>query len=341
MATNGTSYVTLADMAAQTTPDGSLASKIISRVARQNDLLSILPFTKGNRSDGDQIVQLTTLPTIGYIKINKAPTFSKGGHTQVTNTVGIIKTLNKVDPELAGRYPNPSQYRLNSDVSFSEAIRQQAASDIVYANKATTPEKFDGLAQRYATVNTVRNNPGYYMLDGGGSGSDNLSIWVAKVGSEGLHGIVGKEGNPGLTTKDKGMQWLNDADSNPMEWMVTEFRWELGIQVANPGSVVRICNIDKSALTSETSAAALSKLIYVAMEMLEDVPGQGVILMNKTARAHLGIQASTVARFASPTQKGTFVEKVPEIGGWPVLLMDTLTSAEATITGTFSSDFLT
>lgn len=338
MATLGTSYVTLADMAAQTEPDGSLASMIISRVARQNDLLSILPFTKGNRSDGDQIVQLTTLPTIGYIKINKAATFSKGGHTQVTNTVGIIKVNNKVDPELAKRYPNPTQYRLNQDAAFSEAIRQQVASDIVYANKSTTPEKFDGLAVRYGTVNTTRNNPGYYMINGSGSGSDNLSIWVAKVGPEGLHGIVGKEGQPGLTTSDEGTVWLDDADGNEMKWWVTEFRWELGIQVANPGAVVRICNIDKSNLVAESSAADLSKLIYRAQELLEDVPGQAVILMNKTARAHLAIQASTETTLGLHEKNATFPERVPSINGMPVLLMDTLTNAEATISGTFSSD---
>lgn len=338
MATVGTNYVTLADMAAQTEPDGSLASKIISRVARKNDLLSILPFTKGNRQDGEQLTQLTVLPTIGYIKINKAPTFSKAGHTQIENTVGIIKTLNKVDPELVGRYPNPEQYRMNKDLAFTEAIRQQVASDIVYANKATTPEKFDGLAQRYGTVSTVRNNSGYYMINGGGSGSDNLSMWIAKVGPEGLYGIVGKEGQPGLTTKDKGTQWLNDADGNPMEWMVTEFRWELGISVANPGAVVRICNIDKSNLVGESSAADLSKLIYRGQELLEDVPGQEVILCNKTARAWLAIQASAETTLGLHDKNATFPERVPSINGMPVLLMDTLTNAEATISGTFSSD---
>ena len=338
MAGVGTNYVTLSDMSTQTDPDGSLASRIVSRVARQNDLISMLPFTKGNRSDGDQITNLTSLPTIGYIKINKAPTFSKAGHSQITNTVGIIKVLNKVDPELAKRYPNPEQYRINKDLAFTEAIRQQVASDVVYANKATTPEKFDGLAVRYGTVSTVRNNPGYYMIDGAGAGSDNMSIWLAKVGPEGLHGIVGKESEPGLTTKDKGVHWLPDASGNSMEWMVTEFRWELGIQVANPGAVVRICNIDKSNLIAESSAADLSKLIFRAQELLEDVPGQGVILCNKTARAHLAIQASTETTLGLTDKNATFAEKVPSINGMPVLLMDALTGAEAEITGTFSSD---
>lgn len=338
MATLGTDFVTLADMARQTEPDGSLASMIISRVARQYDLLSILPFTKGNRSDGDQITQLTNVPTIGYIKINKAATFSKGTHDQVTNTVGIIKTYNKVDPELAKRYPNPEQYRLNQDAAFSEGIRQRVGTDVVYANKATTPEKFDGLAVRYSTVDTTRNNPGYYMIDGGGSGSDNMSIWVCKVGSEGLHGIVGKEGQPGLTTQDEGTVWLDDSDGNQMKWWVTEFRWELGIQVKNPGAVVRICNIDKSNLVGETSAADLSKLIYRAQELLEDVPGQAVILVNKTARAWIPIQAAQETTLGLHDKNSTFPERVPSINGMPLLLMDSLTNSEATISGTFQSD---
>ena len=334
----GTNFTTLADMAAQTEPDGSLASKIISRVARQNDLLSILPFTSGNRTDGDQIVQLTTLPTIGYMKVNKAPSFSKAGHVQVTNTVGVIEVYNKVDPRLASRYDNPEAYRVGKDMAFSEAIRQQAATDIIYANKATAPEKFDGMQQRLSTVSTTRNNDGYYMVNGSGAGSDNLSIYVAKVGPEGLHGIVGKNSTAGLSTTDEGTQWLNDPDGNQMKFMVTGFKWELGIAIETPGAVCRICNIDKSALVAESSQADLSKLIFKATELLEDVPGQTVILCNKTARAHLGIQASQESTYAQPKQNGTFIEQVPMIAGVPVLLMDALTNAEATVSGTFSSE---
>lgn len=338
MATLGTSYVTLADVVARTTPDGSIARDIASRVTRTNSLLQYLQFKEGNKPDGNQIVQATKLPTVGYILYNKAPTSSKGQTAQVTDNVGTLKTYSDIDVELARTNNYDAGWRASEDMLFAEAMSQQFASDLVYANTATAAEKFNGLAQKYATVSTVRNNFGYYMINGGGSGSDNTSIWICSLGPDGLYGLYGKGGTAGMTMKDLGIKQKADKDSNLMDVYRTEFRWEVGIQVKRPGACVRICNIDKSNLTGETNAADLSTLIQRGMSLLEPGLGQVVVLCNRTVKAWLRIQASKETTLGLHDIQDTFGKPILAVDGAPILQMDAITNAEATISGTFQSD---
>jgi len=338
MATKGTIHNTLADLIARTEPDGSFARKIANRVGRTNELLQFLPFVRGNKNDGNTVVQLTKLPTVGYIKYNKAPTKSKGGTSQLTFNVGVLKTFSDVDCELAESFADKEGFRQSEDMAFVEAMNQQVASDMIYSNGLVDREKMTGLSTLYDAPNTVRNNYGYYMLDGGGTGSDNTSIWLMSLGEDGVSGLYGKNGKAGLSTEDKGKVWSEDADGNDMEWYRSQFRWEVGLQVKRPGAAVRICNVDSSALVSETSAADLSKLIQRAIGLVEPGLGRMVMLTNRTVKTWLRIQASQETTLGLVDVEDTFGKPIPAIDGIPVLQHDALTNAEAAITGTFQSE---
>ena len=338
MATVGTNYNTLADLVARTEPDGSFARTIASRVERTNQLLQYLPFVRSNKVDGNTIVQATKLPTVGYIKYNLAPTKSKGGTVQVTDAVARLKVFSDVDIELADSHVDKEAYRSSEDMLFVEAMNQQVASDLIYSSVTTTPEKFNGLGSRYSTASATRNNYGYYMINGGGTSTDNTSIWVLRLDeTDGVHGIFGKAGKAGLSMTDHGKVWGPDSASNDMQWYRSEYRWEVGLQVRRPGAAVRICNIDKSNLVGETSAADLSVLLQRACKLLETGPGRIVILMNKTTQAWLEIQASKETTLGLHDIKDTLGQDIMAFRGKPIIMMDALTNAEATVTGTFQT----
>jgi hypothetical protein len=338
MTTLATTTNTLADIVARTAPDGSIEREIASRVARKNEILQVLPWKEGNKADGNQIVRNTKLPTVGYQKFNAGTAKSKAGFEQKTDSVGVIKVFSDIDCELAKMNNYEAGFRRSEDMAFAEAMNQQFASDLVYGNTVLTPEKFVGLAPRYAAAGTVRNNESYYMINGGGTSTDNTSIWVLSLGEDGVYGIYGKGGQAGLKMTDHGKVWVTDASSNDYQVFRSEWRWEVGLQVKRPGAAVRICNIDKSNLTGETSAADLSVLLQRAMNLIEDGLGQKVILCNKTTRAWLGIQASKESTLGLHMIEDTFGKPIPSFWGTPILLHDGITNAEATVTGTFQSD---
>jgi len=338
MATLAATKNTLADIVDRTAPDGSIEKDIASRVSRTNEILQLLPWVEGNKPDGKQIVRATKLPSVGYTKFNKGVIKSKAGFEQKTDGTGLIKAHSDLDAELARLNNYEASFRRTEDMQFAEAMNQQFASDLIYGTTVGTPEKFIGLSPRYATPSTVRNNEGYYMIDGDGSGSDNTSIWVASLGEDGVYGIYGKGGSAGLTSEDKGKVWVLDSDSNEYEVFRTEWRWEVGLQIKRPGAAVRICNIDKSNLVGETSAADLSVLLQRAMSLKEKGLGQDVILCNKTTQAWLGIQASKETTLGLHMIEDTFGKPIPSFWGVPILQHDAITNAEATVAGTFQSN---
>lgn len=337
MATIGANYSTLADIVARTNPDGSIERDIAMRVARKNALLQYLPFKEGNKPDGNQIVQAVKLPTVGYVKFNKAPTASKGQTAQKTDRVGTLITNSDIHVELAKQNNYEAGWRASEDMLFAEAMSQQVASDMVYGNEATDPEKFTGLTPRYATVSTVRNNSGYYMINGGGTGTDNTSIWIVSLGMDGVYGLYGKGQTAGMTMEDQGVKQKADRDGNLMDVYRTQFRWNVGLQVKRPGAAVRIANVDVSNLTGETSAADLSTLLARGCHLLEGGLGQTAILMNKTTQAWLDIQAKKESTLGLHDVEDTFGKKINAFRGIPILEMDAITNAEATVTGTFQS----
>lgn len=337
MATVGTSYTTLQDIVSRTKPDGSIERELAMRVARKNALLQYLPLREGNKPDGNAIVQAVKLPTVGYVRFNKAPTASKGETAQVTDRVGTLITNSDIHVELAKQNGYEAGWRATEDMLFAEAMSQQVATDIIYANEATDPEKFTGLAPRYGTTSTVRNNPGYYMISGAGTGSDNTSIWILSLGFDGVYGLYGKGQTAGMTMEDQGIKQKADRDGNLMDVYRTQFRWNFGLQVKRPGAAVRLCNIDVSNLLAQSSAADLSVLLARGTHLLEEGLGQTVILMNKTTMAWLDIQAQKETTLGLHNVEDTFGKKIMAYRGIPILQMDAITNAEATISGTFET----
>jgi hypothetical protein len=327
MAVLATTTNTMADIVSRTAPDGSIERKIASRVGRTNQILQFLPWREANKVDGHQFVQAIGLPTITYTKYNEGIPKSKGQTKQVQDSVARMEVFSDIDTRLARANNYEKAFRESEDMLFAEAMNQQFASDLVYGNTTTSPEKFIGLSPRRATPNTVRNNDGYYMISGSGAGSDNTSVWVLELGEDGVYGIYGKGTMPGLKMTDKGEEKVTDASSNDYYVYRTHWEWNVGLTIKRPGAAVRICNIDSSNLVAESSAADLSVLLQRAMNLMEGGLGQRVILMNKTTIAWLGIQASKETTLGLHNVEDTFGK--PMLSFWGVPILD--------VSGTFQS----
>ncbi|MBF9641223.1 hypothetical protein IAI27_11080, partial [Streptococcus pseudopneumoniae] len=82
---------------------------------------------------------------------------------------------------------------------------------------ATTPERFKGLAPRYATL----NNP--QVVNGGGAGADNMSVWMVTHGAGQTSLIYPKGTTGGVSRVDRGSQQVLDSDNLPYFAKVEEF----------------------------------------------------------------------------------------------------------------------
>ena len=255
MATIGNEMMTLSDRAKLLDPDGSIA-EIIEVLEQSNPLLMDAVASEGNLPTGHRYTQRSGLPEVYWRAINQGVPKSKGKTVQVTDAAGMIEGFSKVDVALADLNGNAAAFRAGEDNGFVQAFNNKAASSIIYENASINGERMTGLSPRYSKVSADVFDAGYNIVDGGGSGDDNTSIWLVTWGPQTTHLIYPKGSVAGLQTNDLGKDLVEDDEGNEFLAYVTHFRWDLGLATPDWRYNVRIPNIDVSDLTADMSAGA-------------------------------------------------------------------------------------
>lgn len=251
MATIGSTYVDLIDVAKQKDPDGSIAV-IIEILKQMNPILDDAIAVECN-SGGEHVHSIRTgLPSVSWGALYKGVTQSKSTSQQVTDTTGFLEGLSTIDERLLKISKNKGAVRLNEAMSFIEAMNQEMGTGVFYHNTDTTPEKFKGLAARYGTLGG--SGAGNQIVDAGGTGSDNTSIWFVTWGDRFTHLIYPEGTQAGLLREDMGRQRVLDADGNPYYVEEEKFTWHIGMAVKDWRYNARIANIDVSLMQAGSVA---------------------------------------------------------------------------------------
>lgn len=130
-----------------------------------------------------------------------------------------------------------------------------------YHDSSLDPAKPMGLAPRF-NLKSAEN--GSQIVDAGGTGADNTSIWLISWGKNSVHLIYPKGHKVGIQRKDRGLIPRQDAAGDTYMVYREEFTWHFGLTLRNWQYVVRICNIDISDLT--VNAATGANLINLMTE---------------------------------------------------------------------------
>ena len=333
MATLSVNNPTLADVAKATDPDGKIAT-IVEILNETNDVIDDMTFMEGNLPTGHRSSVRTGLPTPTWRKLYEGVDPSKSTIVQVTDTCGMLEAYAEIDAALAELNGNTNEFRMVEDKAFIEGMNQEFANTLFYGDEGTEPEAFTGLAPRYNDNSGPANADN--ILLGGGSGSDNTSIWLVAWGPNTVHGIYPKGSRGGLRMTDKGLVTIEDSNGSNggrMEAYRTHYRWDLGLVVRDWRYVVRICNIDVSDLTKDKSgsSADLTDLMSQAIELLPSAGmGRPVFYMNRGTRSFVKRQlANSTNVHLSMDEVGG--KHVLSFDGIPVKRCDAITNAEATI----------
>lgn len=189
----------------------------------------------------------TGLGDVAWGKLYQGILQSKSTTTQVTDTTGFVERLSTIDTRFLDLIENPAAERAMEANAALEAISQDVQANFFYSNSETTPERFKGLAQRYGAI-SGGGPAAAQIVDGGGVGSDNTSIWMVGWGPQATSLIYPKGMSAGIVRQDKGEQRV--LDDNNMPYFVKEeyFAQHVGVRVGDWRYNVRIANIDVSEL---------------------------------------------------------------------------------------------
>ena len=338
MATLPSSNLTLADWAKRSDPAGRVPI-VAELLSQSNEILDDCVFKEGNLPTGERVIIRTGLPSVYFRALNQGIPGSKSTTAQVDEACAILEARSEVDKDLAMLNGNTAQFRLSEDTAFLEAMNQTQAETMFYGNPGTDPKKFLGLAPRYGDLSADNS---VNILDAGGTGSDNASVYLVVWGDQTVYCPFPKGSKAGLTHEDLGEQTVYNADGTRLQAFATRYQWKNGLVVKDWRYVVRICNIDISDLLAssgtQTSAAAtnLVKLMARALYRIPNMAmGRAAFYMNRTVHSGMSIAAldksqNVLAIQQGLTQFGTASSYLSFLGV-PLRRVDALINAEARV----------
>jgi hypothetical protein len=291
-ATVGTNVLTLADWAKRIDPDGKTAD-IVELLGQTNEIISDMLFKQGNLPTGDRATVRTGLPTVYWKIANAGVPTSKSTTQQITEQSGQLEAWSEVEDKIAEIEGDVAAFRLSEAQAFIEAMNQEFASTLIYGNGSLAPEEFTGFAVRYSSLSA---NNAQNIVNAGGVGADNTSIWLVVWGPNTVYGLFPKGSKAGLTHEDFGVETVQDTNGiggNRMRAYRERWTWECGLMVRDWRYVVRIANIDISLLV--LNDATSPKLFLLLSKALRRIPARGmgkpVFYANRTVLEYLDIQA--------------------------------------------------
>ena len=331
--------LTLADWAKRTDPEARIPL-VAELLSQSNEILEDAVFKEGNLPTGERVVIRTGLPTVYWRALNQGIPSSKSTTAQVDEACGILEARSEVDKDLAMLNGNTAQFRLSEDSAFLEAMNQTQAETLFYGNPATDPKQFLGLAARYSDKSSGGNKQN--ILDAGGSGSDNTSVYLVIWGDQTVYCPFPKGSKAGLIHEDLGEQTVYNSDGTRLQALATRYQWKNGLVVKDWRYVVRIANIDVSDLIAQTgtqastASTAIIKLMARALYRIPNMAmGRAAFYMNRTVHSGLSLAALDKSQYVLKINEGLSQYGTPQSWlsflGVPLRRVDAILNTESAI----------
>lgn len=273
MATIGTSNLTVIDWSKRRDPSGKTA-KIIEALEEDNPVLQDAVYVEGNLPTGHRTTIRSAVPTGTWRRINAGVANGKTTTRQVVDGIGMLEIYSEVDKALADLSGDVGAFRWSEDQGVLSGLSNEAARAIFYGDTADVPEEPHGLTPRYETASSG------YVIDGGGTGSDNRSMWLVTWGYDTCHLIFPKGTPAGIQSMDKGQVTLTTdqgiASGGQYEGYRTHYANHFGVCVRDTRYVVRLANIDHSLLI-DGADPGLMRLIVQMVRAVKSTKGRQVI----------------------------------------------------------------
>lgn len=344
MATIASTALTLAEWGTRLDPGGKPAA-VIELLGQTNEMLTDMLWMECNDGTGHKTTVRTGLPNATWRLLNYGVAKSKSTTAQVRDSTGMLEAYSDIDKALADLNGNSAEFRMGEDMAFIESMNQTMQYTAVYGNAAATPERFTGLAARYSSLSA---NNGVNIVDAGGSGSTNTSMWLIGWGQNTVHGLFPKGSQAGLQVNDKGEQRLFDTNGNVYQGYSTHFKWDCGISLRDWRYVVRIANVNVTSGAVTTSGlinymiTAANKVPSISAAGNSPPPGAPGGTATKPGQINWSFYCNRIVRTALDIQArdktNTYLtvetrdsKPYTAFRGIPIRICDQLTNAEARV----------
>jgi len=331
MATIGNTFVDLIDIYKQQDGRGQYVA-VLELLAQMNPILEDAIAVECNKGTTHLHSVRTGLPSVTWGKLYQGIPQSKSGKAQVEDTTGFVEGLSTVDERLLALSGDEGAVRLSEAMSYLEAINQEIATKLFYGNSASDPEEFMGFAPRFNDLGAPNGNQ---IIDAGGIGADNTSIWMVTWGDNQCQTLYPKGTAAGVQREDKGSQRVTDDDGNAYYAKEEMFTWNIGLAVKDWRYVSRVANIDVSNMQGGSVALYdFLRKAYYKLQSRRVAGGRSAIYCNRDVLEALDALASNAGASDSFVRLRPMEIEGKEVltyRGIPIRESDALVNTEARV----------
>jgi hypothetical protein len=331
MATLGATFVDLIDVYKQQDGRGQFVP-VIEMLMEMNPMLEDAIAVECNKGTTHLHTVRSGLPDVTWGKLYQGIPNSKGKTSQVEDTTGFVEGLSTIDKRLLDLSTNEGAVRLSEAQAYLESMSQEVATKLIYGNSASDPEEFMGLAPRFNSLAAANGNQ---IIDAGGTGSDNTSVWFVTWGDNQCNLLYPKGTQAGVQREDMGKQRVTDGSGNAYYAMEEKFTWHVGLAVKDWRYVSRIANIDVSNMQGGTVALYnFMRKAYYKLQNRRVAGGNIVIYCNRDvleALDALATNAGSTDNFVRLKPMEIEGREVMTYRGIPIRETDAIVNTEARV----------
>jgi hypothetical protein len=337
MATLNDTYYSLADMAKLKAPDGSELN-IAEILMQATPLMEDMNFVEGNLTTGFKSPLRTELPGSTFVKYYEGILPSKGKKQTVTFGTSRQRALAEIDSDLLDLDNNKAIALMDASVEHIMGMGQDWEDEVLYGTGAN-PERIIGLAPTFDHLSASETDIGFNVIDGGGVGADNTSIWFIYWGKGNIHGIFPKGSTAGIHQKMWKPRMVTAPDGvGKYEAIQILYKFDGGLAIPDWRAAVRIANIDVSELDdageSTYDGAPLINLLIRAYNKFKPqvkAMGKPYIYCNRTVMTALDLIANNKSTLALSSSRDVDGKPMIDFRGVPIKMAERIIDTEAAV----------
>ena len=290
MATLGNNYLNLVDKFKRT-ENGKMAAEIIEMMTETSEILKDAHALQCNDGTSHITTIRTGLPSAIFRNLYGFVPTSKSTTEQVKDVTGMLETYSVVDADLVDKSDAPKTFRLAEARAFIEAMNQKLQETIFYGSIKENAAAFDGLAVRYSKKSNDDKKIGSNIIDAGGTGNNNTSVWFVTWGDLHTALLYPQGSTAGIQHKDDGVLTETSSTGGKRKVYQDHYKMDVGLSVRDWRSTCRIANIDVADLATANAAdieALLNKAYYKIRRFAKT--GKTCIYCNTTVLMHFEAQ---------------------------------------------------
>ena len=280
-------FLTLADLKNRMEPGDKAIAGIAEVLEEENEVLSDIPWARGNLLTGDVHFKRSEMPTAQTRKINEGIEARASKTVAMTDSCSLFATRSIVDENELALAPEPAAYLYTEAKPHIAVMGQMLAYELVYGKASGG---ILGLAERY---NSTSGEKGAQVVNFGGTNGKLQSVYIVKWDTTECTGIYPKNSKAGLGQISTSNELVEDKAGRKFRAHVTDYYWYAGLKLRDHRYAARLCNIDMSALATDADAqqALFDKLIIAKNKIYHVTQGRVVMYVSPELYSMLEVAA--------------------------------------------------